>query len=141
MGPLVWGATPHTFAFPISPCVFAKLAIMKFDDVRGAMGIAALVVRPSDTSVAHGTNDLPVLSTTTLTNLIEGACSAALAEHFAPGETSVTGEFSLVITSTVGVGAELRAHATCVAIDGQLLDFHVEVHHGSKLIASSTLSR
>ena len=114
---------------------------MKFDEVRGAMGMASLVVRPGDTSVAQAHNDLPVVDPTVLTNLMEGACSAALAEHYAPGETSLTQELVLAISGTVGVGAEIRAHATCVDIDGSVLDFNVEVHHGSRLIASASLTR
>jgi predicted thioesterase len=114
---------------------------MKFDDVRGAMGMASLVVRPGDTSVAQAHNDLPVVDPTVLTNLMEGACSAALAEHYAPGETSITQELVLAISGTVGVGTEIRAHATCIEIDGSVLDFNVDVHHGSRLIASASLTR
>jgi predicted thioesterase len=114
---------------------------MKFDDVRGAMGMATLVVRPGDTSVAQAHNDLPVLDPTTLTNLMEGACSAALAEHFGPGETSITQEIVIAISGTVGVGAEVRAHATCVEIEESILDFNVEVHHGARLIASANITR
>ena len=105
------------------------------------MGMASLVVRPGDTSVAQAHNDLPVVDPTVLTNLMEGACSAALAEHYASGETSITQELVIAISGTVGVGAEIRAHATCVEIDGAVLDFNVEVHHASRLIASANLTR
>jgi len=114
---------------------------MTYDEVIGAVGMATMVIRPSDTSVVQAHNDLATLDPTSLTHLVEGACTAALAEYFAPGETSVTQEFVLKISGTVGVGAEIRAHARCVEFESSLLDFSVEVHHGSRLIASASVTR
>ena len=57
------------------------------------------------------------------------------------GETTVTAEINLLTNLSVGVGAEIRAHATCVEVDGSLLKFSVEVHHGSKLVASGVVLR
>jgi predicted thioesterase len=114
---------------------------MTYDEVIGAVGLASMVIRPSDTSVVQAHNDLATLDPTSITNLIEGACTAALAEHFAPGETSVTRELVLNVSGTVGVGAEIRAHATCVNMDNSILDFSIEIHHGSRLIATASLTR
>ena len=114
---------------------------MNLDEARGAIGMATLVVRPADTSVAQALNDLPVLATTTLLNLMEGACSAALAEHFAPGETSFTVDISMTPSAAVGVNAEIRAHATCVEVEGSVFHFNVEVHHGTRLICSARINR
>ncbi len=114
---------------------------MNLEAVRGAVGMASLTVRAADTSVAQALNDLPILATPTLLNIFEGACSVALAEHLGSGETSVTSDFAITTHSSVGVGTEIRAHATCIEIDGQLCKFNIEVHHGSKLIASGTISR
>jgi len=114
---------------------------MNSELVRGAIGMASLTVRPADTSVAQALNDLPILATPTLVNIFEGACSAALAEHLETGETSVTSDFSISTHASVGVGAEIRAHATCIDIDGQFCKFTIEVHNGSKLIASGTINR
>ncbi|CAB4541398.1 COG5496 Predicted thioesterase [actinobacterium SCGC AAA044-D11] len=114
---------------------------MNTEQVRGAIGMASLTVRPADTSVAQALNDLPILATPTLLNIFEGACSAALAEHFETGETSVTSDFSISTHASVGVGTEIRANATCIAIDGAVCKFSVEVHEGSKLIASGSISR
>ena len=114
---------------------------MNTEQVRGAIGMASLTVRPADTSVAQALNDLPILATPTLLNIFEGACSAALAEHFETGETSVTSDFSISTHASVGVGTEIRANAKCIAIDGAVCKFSVEVHEGSKLIASGSISR
>jgi predicted thioesterase len=114
---------------------------MNTELVRGAIGMASLTVRPADTSVAQALNDLPILATPTLVNVFEGACSAALAEHLETGETSVTSEFSISTHAAVGVGAEIRAHATCIDVDGPLCKFDIEVLDGSKIIASGKISR
>ena len=114
---------------------------MNLEAVRGAIGMASLTVRPADTSVAQALNDLPILATTTLVNIFEGACTAALAEHLEPGETSVTDELAISSHSSVGVGGEIRAHATCVDIDGPVCKFEIEVHHANKLVASGIISR
>jgi predicted thioesterase len=76
-----------------------------------------------------------------LINILEGACSAALAEHFESGETSITTEINVTTNSAVGVGAEIRANATCVEVEGGVFKFNVEVHHGSKLVGSGSIHR
>jgi predicted thioesterase len=114
---------------------------MNVEMVRGAIGMASLTVRASDTSVAQALNDLPILATPTLINILEGATSAALAEHLESGETTITSEISVATSAAVGVGAEIRANATCIDIEGQIIHFNVEVHHGSKLVASGKISR
>ena len=114
---------------------------MNSEAVRGAVGMASLIVRPADTSVAQALNDLPVLASPTLMTLLEGACSAALAEHFEPGETTVTTEISVVALGPVGVGVEIIANATCVDIVEKDFIFDVEIHNNSKLVASGTITR
>ena len=114
---------------------------MNLEVMRGAIGMAALTVRPADTSVAQALNDLPILATPTLVNIFEGACSAALAEHLGAGETSVTSEFAISTHAAVCVGAEIIAHATCVEITDQICKFSVEVHQSNRLIASGTIDR
>jgi fluoroacetyl-CoA thioesterase len=114
---------------------------MNSENVRGAIGMASLTVRPSDTSVAQALNDLTILATPTLINILEGACSAALAEHFESGETSITTEINVSTSSAVGIGAEIHANATCVEVEGGVFKFNVEVHHGSKLVASGSIHR
>jgi fluoroacetyl-CoA thioesterase len=114
---------------------------MNLESVRGAVGMAAMTVRPADTSVAQALNDLPILATPTLLSIFEGACAAALAEHLGTGETSVTTDFAISVHASVGVGGEIRAHATCIDVDGQVCKFNIEVHHINKLIASGSVDR
>ena len=114
---------------------------MNLESVRGAIGMASMTVRPADTSVAQALNDLPILATPTLLSIFEGACTAALAEHLGTGETSVTTDFAIAVHASVGVGGEIRAHATCIDVEGQVCKFNIEVHHANKLIASGTVDR
>ena len=114
---------------------------MNLESVRGAIGLASMTVRPADTSVAQALNDLPILATPTLLSIFEGACTAALAEHLGTGETSVTTDFAITVHASVGVGGEIRAHATCIDVEGQVCKFNIEVHHANKLIASGTVDR
>ncbi len=114
---------------------------MNSETVLGAIGMASLTVRPADTSVAQALNDLPILATPTLINIFEGACTAALAEHLDSGETSITSSLEITSHSSVGVGIEIRANATCIEIEGSICKFNIEVHQGSKLIASGIIDR
>ena len=114
---------------------------MNSEKVLGAIGMASLTVRPADTSVAQALNDLPILATPTLINIFEGACTAALAEHLDSGETSITSSLEITSHSSVGVGIEIRANATCIEIEGSIYKFNIEVHQGSKLIASGIIDR
>mgnify|MGYP000518579687 FL=1 len=93
---------------------------MNSEAVFGAIGMASLTVRPADTSVAQALNDLPILATPTLVNIFEGACTTALAEHLDSGETSITSALEITTHSSVGVGTEIRANATCVEIDASI---------------------
>ena len=114
---------------------------MNSEAVLGAIGMASLTVRPADTSVAQALNDLPILATPTLVNIFEGACSAALAEHLDSGETSVTAQIEVATHASVGVGTEIRANATCIEFDSSICKFDIEVHQGTKLVASGLIER
>ena len=114
---------------------------MNSEAVFGAIGMASLTVRPADTSVAQALNDLPILATPTLVNIFEGACTTALAEHLDSGETSITSALEITTHASVGVGIEIRANATCVEVEGLICKFDIEVHQGTKLVASGTIDR
>ena len=53
---------------------------MKAEQVIGAIGMANMTIRPGDTSVAHGVNDLPVIGSNQIASLMESACSTAIIE-------------------------------------------------------------
>ena len=103
--------------------------------------MASMSVRPGDTSVAIGLNDLSVVSSTAIVNVIESACSAAVIDLLEIGETTQTHKLALEIGTTVTVGEELRAHARCVEIEGDIFSFEAEVLHQQRTIATAVVQR
>jgi len=114
---------------------------MKPEQVIGAIGMATMSVRPGDTSVAQGVNDLPVVGSNQLLSLMESACSTAIIEFLDFGETTVTSQTQVEVFGSVGVGVEIHATARCLGLSDGLLKFEIEVHQTSRLIASGLITR
>lgn len=114
---------------------------MDFEAALGCVGMASISVRPGDTSVALGINDLSVVASMTILNVIESACSAAIIDLLELGETTQTVEFTLELLTTVTVGEELRANARCIEINDTLFTFEAEVTHLNRTIATAEVQR
>ena len=115
--------------------------IMKPEQVIGVIGMATMTIRPGDTSVAQGVNDLPVVGSNQLLSLMESACSTAIIEFLDFGETTVTTSSQIDISGAVGVGVEIHATARCLGLDENILKFEVEVHQVARLIATGQITR
>ncbi len=115
--------------------------IMKAEQVIGVIGIATMTIRPGDTSVAQGVNDLPVVGSNQLLSLMESACSTAIIEFLDFGETTVTTSSQIDISGAVGVGVEIHATARCLGLEENILKFEVEVHQVARLIATGLITR
>ena len=107
----------------------------------GAVGLAVLTVRSSDTCVAQGTNDLAVVSTSALTNLVEGACGASLIDFLEFGESLVTERLLIETETSVGVGEELHGSARCIEYHDGLFTFEAEITCREKRIATAQVQR
>jgi len=114
---------------------------MKAEQVIGVIGIATMTIRPGDTSVAQGVNDLPVVGSNQLLSLMESACSTAIIEFLDFGETTVTTSSQMDISGAVGVGVEIHATARCLGLEENILKFEVEVHQVARLIATGLITR
>ncbi|MEN9305811.1 MAG: hypothetical protein RLY76_1079 [Actinomycetota bacterium] len=114
---------------------------MQYESAIGAVGISQMVVRPGDTSLAHGSGDMPILSNSFLITLMESACNSALAEFLENGESTVLRDIQLELRESVGIGTEIQGSATCVAIEDDVLTFACEIHDGPRLIAASVMRR
>jgi predicted thioesterase len=114
---------------------------MNTEELLGAVGMSTMIVRAADTSVAAGSNELSVLSSTSAASLIESACSAALAEHFAPGETSFTSALQLEMATSASVGEEVRAHVRLIEVSENLITFEAAVTHLNRTIATAQVQR
>ena len=96
-------------------------------DERGlAVGLRATVravVGQSDTAIAMGSGDVPVLATPRLLALAEAASVAAVAPQLARGQTSVGTEAQLEHRRACPLGAELSVEAELTEIEGSRLAF------------------
>ncbi len=114
---------------------------MKAEQVIGAVGMSTMTIRPGDTSVAQGINDLPVVASNNILNLMESACTTAIIEFLDFGETTITENFKLELIGAVGVGSEIRSTARCASFENNILTFEAEVHQHARLIATGQISR
>ena len=114
---------------------------MKSEELLGIVGMSTMIVRAADTSVASGVNDLPVLSASSAQALVESACSAALAEYFAPGETSFTTSIEITMETSISVGEEARAHVRLVEVGENSVTFEAAITHFNRTIATSRVQR
>ncbi|MGA0079417.1 MAG: thioesterase family protein [Candidatus Nanopelagicus sp.] len=114
---------------------------MKAEQVMGAIGMANMTIRPGDTYVAQGVNDLPVVGSNQISALMESACSTAIIEFLDFGETTVTTNLQIQIQGAVGISHEIHATARCLGLDEGILQFEVEVHQSARLVASGFITR
>lgn len=107
-------------------------------------GLAAVidyVVLESDTSLAMGTADVPVLSTPRIILLAEQATGAALAGRLEPGWSAVEHRVEINHVAPTPVGGKVRAEAILEAIDGRRLVFRVSVSDARGLVAAGRFTR
>ena len=114
---------------------------MQPEQLLGSVGMASLTVRPLDTGVAQGLNDLPVLAANSALNVIESACSAAIAEFFETGETSFTIGAAIQMRGAVAIGGEIRALVKATEYEDNTLTFECEVHQDQRIIAVAQVQR
>ena len=114
---------------------------MQAEQLLGSVGMASLTVRPLDTGVAQGLNDLPVLAANSALNVIESACSAAIAEFFETGETSFTSGAAIQMRGAVSIGGEIRALVKATVFEDNTLTFECEVHQDQRIIAVAQVQR
>ena len=82
-------------------------------------------VADSDTAVAVGSGDLPVLGTPRLLAWAEAATCAAVADELSDHRTSVGTRVTLEHLAASAVGEQVRVIATVTHRDGRLLRFEV----------------
>lgn len=99
------------------------------------------VVEESDTSIALGSGDVPVLGTPRLLALAEEATVAAVTGALDPGSTTVGYRVALEHRAPTAVGEKVRAEAVLAEVDGRSLVFRVTVSDGSGPVANATITR
>ncbi len=66
--------------------------------------MAEVVLNTGDTALAHGSGDMPILSSSFLITLMESACNSAIAEFLENGETTTLTDMELEIHDALGIG-------------------------------------
>lgn len=111
------------------------------NEIIGAVGFSSMLIRPGDCAVAMGLGDLPIASTSHFVNVIESASLTAVAEFLEIGETTRLLKLDLEAPEAVGIGAEIRATATCTEFTGREIGFECEIYDGERLVSRATMKR
>jgi len=107
----------------------------------GAVGEVELTVGDSDTAIAHGSGDVPVLATPRILALAEEAAVAAIADTLDAEQTSVGTFVELHHVKATSVGSAVTARAEVVEGDGRRLTFELAVTEGAETVAYGTHRR
>jgi predicted thioesterase len=89
----------------------------------GLRSVVRIVVADTDTAVAMGSGDVPVLGTPRLLALAEAAAAAAIRPGLEPGQTSVGTSAVLEHNRPSPLGAEVVVEAELTEVDGRRLVF------------------
>ncbi|WP_434740867.1 thioesterase family protein [Micromonospora sp. SH-82] len=107
----------------------------------GLSGRVELTVTESDTALAVGSGDVPVLGTPRVLALTEAATVAALAPRIPPGSTSVGVRVELEHLSATPVGRTVVAEARLTHVQGRRLTFEVTLTEGAETAARGRVER
>jgi fluoroacetyl-CoA thioesterase len=107
----------------------------------GLVGSAGLTVSDSDTALALGSGDVPVLATPRVVLLAERATVQAVEDRIDDGHTTVGYRVQLDHLAPVPVGDEVLAEAVLESVEGRRLTFRVSVKHKDGLVAAGRITR
>ena len=111
------------------------------NEIVGAVGFSSMLIRPGDCAVAMGLGDLPIAAASHFLNVMESAALTAVAEFLDIGETTRLLRIDVDALEAVGIGAEIRATATCTELRGREIVFGCEIYDGERLVARATMKR
>ena len=97
--------------------------------IPGLRSFERIVVADTDTAVAMGSGDVPVLGTPRLLALAEAAAVAAVRPSLEPGQTSVGTSAVLEHNWPSPLGAEVVVEAELTEVDGRRLVFRFTARH------------
>lgn len=97
-----------------------------------------LTVNESNTAIAMGSGDMPVLATPSMMALMENAAMNAVSEALPEGSTTVGGQIESSHLKPSPVGAEVEAEAVLERVDGRKLYFKVVARQGETVIGEGT---
>jgi fluoroacetyl-CoA thioesterase len=95
----------------------------------GLRAFVRIIVADTDTAVAMGSGDVPVLGTPRLLALAEAAATAAIRPGLEPGQTSVGTSAVMEHNRPSPLGAEVVVEAELTEVDGRHLVFRFMARH------------
>lgn len=104
----------------------------------GLTHTSSTTVNDSNTAIALGSGDMPVLATPAMMALMENAAMLAVASHLPEGSTTVGGHIESSHLKPSPLGAEVEATATLEKVDGRKLYFKVTAREGDTIIGEGT---
>jgi predicted thioesterase len=107
----------------------------------GAQAVTRFDVADSDTAIALGSGDVPVLATPRVIAWCEAVTVEAVAPLLASGETTVGYQVKVDHLSPTPVGASVEVAAEIVEVDGRQITFSVTVADQNGTAAAGTIVR
>lgn len=95
----------------------------------GVRSFVGITVADTDTAIAMGSGDVPVLGTPRLLALAEAATVAAIGPRLEPGQTSVGTSAVLEHNRPSPLGAEVVVEAELTEVNGRRLVFRFTARH------------
>lgn len=95
---------------------------------------ATHVVTPADSAALVSPLVPDVYASARMIALVEGTCAALMAEHLAPGETSVGVGFQFSHEAATPIGMTVRVRVRLIEVDRRRCAFEVEGHDASDRI-------
>ena len=102
---------------------------------------SSVVVALENCASQVGSGGMDVFATPSMVALMENAAMNAVADVLPEGSTTVGIEISTSHVKASGIGAEIKATAVLVAIDGRKLVFDIEACDGEGVIGKATHTR
>ena len=107
----------------------------------GLVGKRQIIVTPKTLASHTGSGRVEVFSTPNLILLMEEAAAGAVDEYLEPGETTVGTSVNINHLAPSPVGLIVTATAQLTAVNGRILEFHVEAFDGVERIGEGTHCR
>lgn len=95
---------------------------------------STIKVDDTNTAIALGSGDMPVLATPAMMALMENAAMLAVATELPEGSTTVGGHIESSHLKPSPIGAEVSVTATLEKVDGRKLYFSVTAKQGETVI-------
>lgn len=98
-------------------------------------------VTDSNTALALGSGDMAVFATPAMVALMENAAMMCVADYLPKGSATVGTAISTSHVKASALGAEIRAEAELLEVDGRRLEFAVKAYEGDRLIGEGSHTR